>query len=170
MNIFQYETAMMDCINQETGEVDIDKLNSLQMERTAKIENLVLWSKEKRAFIEALKETRDSEIANFNERIASAEKDAERLENYIGDVLNHEKFVTPKCEVKFTKSTYVKCDDEKAWVKDAVDAGDMEFITTTEKVTVTQKLDKNGIKAYLADPNNHIDGITVETRYSLTAK
>lgn len=166
MNLFQYETAMMDCVNQETGEVDIDKLNSLQMERTAKIENLVLWSKEKRAYIEALK----NEAVNLNERIASAEKDAERLESYIGDVLNHEKFVTPKCEVKFTKSTYVKCDDEKAWVKNAVDAGDMEFITTTEKVTVTQKLDKNGIKAYLADPNNHIDGITVETRYSLKAK
>ena len=166
MNLFQYGTAMMDCINQETGEVDIDKLNSLQMERTTKIENLVMWDKEKKAYIEALK----NEVVNLNERIASAEKDAERLENYIGEALNHEKFVTPKCEVKFTKSTYVKCDDEKAWVKNAVEAGDMEFITTTEKVTVTQKLDKNGIKAYLADPKNHIDGITVETKYSLKAK
>lgn len=166
MNLFQYETAMMDCINQETGEVDIDKLNSLQMERTAKIESLVMWDKEKKAYIEALK----NEVVNLNERIASAEKDAERLENYIGEALNHEKFVTPKCEVTFTKSTYVKCDDEKAWVKNAVEAGDMEFITTTEKVTVTQKLDKNGIKAYLSDPNNHIDGITMETRYSLKAK
>ena len=46
MTIYDIEAEIMDCIDQETGEViDIDRLNALEMERDRKISSVSrIWS------------------------------------------------------------------------------------------------------------------------------
>lgn len=165
MNLYEYDRRLEECIDTETGEVDVEKLEQLNLERTEKLENLIMWSKEKRAFIESLK----TEISNLEARLAAEEKSADKLEAYIGDYLDHKKFKTPKCEVKFTKSTYVACENEKEWVQKAIESGDTRFINITEKIVKNQKLDKTKIKEFLKDGNNKLDGVRLETRYSYKA-
>lgn len=50
MNLYEYDRRLEECIDTETGEVDVEKLEQLNLERTEKLENLIMWSKEKKSF------------------------------------------------------------------------------------------------------------------------
>ena len=96
MTIYEIDNEIMNCIDMETGEViDTDKLNELQMERDAKIENVALWIKELKAEAEAIKNEKQS----LAERQRVAESKAESLKNWLAYVLNGEKFKTSKCSI-----------------------------------------------------------------------
>ena len=44
MTIYEINEEILNCIDLETGEIiDIDKLNELQLEKDAKIENVACW-------------------------------------------------------------------------------------------------------------------------------
>ena len=89
MNLFEIDNEIMNCIDEETGEViDIEKLDDLQMQREEKIENICLWIKNLKAEAEALKEEKD----NFAKRQKAAENKAESLKQYIESYLNGEKY------------------------------------------------------------------------------
>ena len=46
MNLFEIENEIMNCWDQETGEIlDSDRLDQLEMERDTKIENIALYIK-----------------------------------------------------------------------------------------------------------------------------
>lgn len=165
MNLYDFDRRLEECVDVETGEVDVDKLEQLNIERTAKLESLIMWSKDKRAFISRIK----TEIETLEMRLEKEEKAADNLETYIGNYLEHKKFKTPKCEVKFTKSTYIACDDEKAWVQKALASGDTRFINVSEKIVKSEKMDKKAIKDYLKDENNSLEGVHLETRYNYKA-
>ena len=56
MTIYEINEEILNCIDLETGEIiDIDRLNDLQLERDAKIENVACWIKELKAEAEAIK-------------------------------------------------------------------------------------------------------------------
>ena len=55
-NLYEIDQAIMNCLDEETGEVlDLDRMNALQMERKAKIENVALLYKNVKADMEAYK-------------------------------------------------------------------------------------------------------------------
>ena len=109
MTIYEIDNEIMNCIDMETGEViDTEKLNELQMERDAKIENVALWIKELKAEAEAIKNEKQA----LAERQRVAENKAESLKNWLAYALNGEKFKTAKCSISYRNSESVEVTEE----------------------------------------------------------
>lgn len=109
MTLYEINSEIMSCIDMETGEViDTEKLNELQLERDAKIENVALWIKELKAEAEAIKQ----EKLALADRQRVAENKAESLKNWIAYALNGEKFKTAKCSVSFRTTESVEVTEE----------------------------------------------------------
>ena len=108
MKLYEIDQAIMDCIDMETGEIiNEELLNSLQMERDEKIENVVLWIKELKAEAEALK----AEKMAFAERQKVAENKMESLKKWLAYALNGEKFKTVRASVTFRTTDKVEVAD-----------------------------------------------------------
>ena len=109
MKLYEIENAILDCIDLETGEViDTERLDALQMERDAKIENVALWIKDLKAEAEAIK----AEKMALAERQRVAENKAESLKKWLAYALQGEKFKTPKCAISFRKTEAVEVTEE----------------------------------------------------------
>ena len=109
MTIYEINEGILNCIDPETGEIiDIDKLNELELERDAKIENVACWIKELKAEAEAIK----TEKQTLAERQKVAENKAESLKKWLAYALQGEKFKTAKCSVSFRKTESVEVTDE----------------------------------------------------------
>ena len=109
MTIYEINEGILNCIDPETGEIiDIDKLNELELEREAKIENVACWIKELKAEAEAIK----AEKLALAERQKVAENKAESLKKWLAYALQGEKFKTAKCSVSFRKTESVEVTDE----------------------------------------------------------
>ena len=109
MTIYEIDEKILNCIDLETGEIiDIDKLNELELERDAKIENVACWIKELKAEAEAIK----TEKLALAERQKVAENKAESLKKWLAYALQGEKFKTAKCSVSFRKTESVEVTDE----------------------------------------------------------
>ena len=109
MTLYEIDNEIMNCIDMETGEViDTDKLNDLQMERDAKIENVALWIKELKAEAEAIKNEKQA----LAERKRVAENKAESLKDWLAYALNGEKFKTAKCSISCRNSESVEVTEE----------------------------------------------------------
>ena len=109
MTIYEINEQILNCIDLETGEIiDIDKLNELQLEKDAKIENVACWIKELKAEAEAIK----AEKQTLAERQKVAENKAESLKKWLAYALQGEKFKTAKCSVSFRKTESVEVTDE----------------------------------------------------------
>lgn len=136
MTLYEIDQAIMNCIDSETGDIiDAELLDSLQMERTEKIENVACWIKELKAEAEALK----AEKMAFAERQRVAENKMESLKNWLAYVLNGEKFKTTRASVTFRATEKVEIADimqldenflrykepeaDKTAIKEAIKAG-----------------------------------------------
>ena len=109
MTIYEINEGILNCIDPETGEIiDIDKLNELELERDAKIENVACWIKELKAEAEAIK----AEKLALAERQRVAENKAESLKKWLAYALQGEKFKTAKCSVSFRKTESVEVTEE----------------------------------------------------------
>lgn len=138
MRLYEIDNAIMECVDEETGEVvDIDRLNALEMERDAKIESVCLWKKDLEAEAKAIGE----EIKRLQERKRADENKAESLKSWVGYALSGAKFKTPKVSVSYRKSTSTEFDGDvntlpdkyctikrevsKTALKEALDAGEV---------------------------------------------
>lgn len=136
MRLYEIDEAILDCIDQETGEiVDPEKLNALQIERDAKLEGVALWIKDLKAEAEALK----AEKLAFADRQEKTVKKAESLKKWLADALAGEKFSTTKVAVSFRKTKSVQVENifdldesflkygdptaDKTAIKKAIEAG-----------------------------------------------
>ena len=109
MKLYEIDNAILECIDMETGEViDIDKLNELQIERDAKVENVACWIKELKAEAEAIK--KEKQI--LADRQKTAENKAESLKKWLAYALNGQKFKTAKCSISFRNTESVEVTDE----------------------------------------------------------
>ena len=108
MKLYEIENAILDCIDLETGEViDTERLDALQMERDAKIENVALWIKDLKAEAEAIK----AEKMALAERQRVAENKAESLKKWLAYALDGQKFSTAKCAISFRNTEKVEISD-----------------------------------------------------------
>ena len=104
MNLFEIKNEIMNCWDQETGEIfDSKKMDQLEMERDTKIENIALYIKNLTADAEALK----AEKQSFAERQKAAENKAEALKRYLAG----QKFSTPRVAISFRKTSSVNVTD-----------------------------------------------------------
>ena len=109
MKLYEIDNAILDCIDLETGEViDTERLDALNMERDAKIENVVLWIKDLMAEANAIK----VEKQKLAERQKIAENKAESLKKWIAYALGEQKFITAKCAVSFRNTESVEVTEE----------------------------------------------------------
>lgn len=108
MKLYEIDQAIMNCIDMETGEViNSELLDSLQMERDAKIENVALWIKQLKAEAEALK----AEKLAFAERQKVAENKMESLKKWLAYALNGENFKTVRASVTIRTTEKVEVAD-----------------------------------------------------------
>lgn len=108
MNIYEIDSQILDCIDEETGEVlDIERLEQLMQDKHEKIESVALWYKNVVAEAEAIK----AEISNLTTRKKRDENLAESLKIYLSNALDGDKFKTPKVSISYRKSSTVEVDD-----------------------------------------------------------
>lgn len=109
MKLYEIDSAILDCVDMETGEViDTERLDDLQMERDAKIENVALWIKDLKAEADAIK----AEKQKLAERQKAAENKAENLKKWLAYALDGQKFSTAKCAISFRNTESVEVTDE----------------------------------------------------------
>ena len=151
--LYEINQAMLECVDMETGEVlDAEKLDALQMERTAKLENVTLWIKNLLADVEAY----EKEIATFVARKKTAENKIENLKNYLAYALNGEKFSTSKCTVSYRKSQIADIKDEAAFKAWAV-------VVAPELLTIQEpRINKTEVKRCLNEGESIPGAVLVE--------
>lgn len=107
-SLYAIDQEIMACVDFETGEViDPDRLESLQMERSQKIENVVCWIKNLESDAEAIRVEKEA----LAKRQVAALAKAEQLKEWLAKALEGQKFSTAKCAVSFRKSETVHVAD-----------------------------------------------------------
>lgn len=162
MNLYEVaeeiEKAFALAVDPDTGEIDDEKmvlLESLQMERDRKIENVACYIKNLKADAQALKAEKDA----FAKRQKQAENKAEALSRYLMSALNGEKFSSNRCSVSFRHTQKVTL-DEGYTIYDI----DTHFVRMKEP-----ELDKTAIKKALED-GTPIAGVHMEDGLSMTIR
>ena len=109
--LYEIDDEILGCVDMETGEIiDEEKLESLEIERDAKIEGIILWRKDLIAEADAVK----AEAQSLSKRAKVCENKAEQLKKYIEHALGGDKFKTERCCVSYRKSAGVVIDDVHA--------------------------------------------------------
>lgn len=138
MNLYEIDREILSCIDAETGEIlDLERLETLQMERGQKLENIALWIKNLKAEAAALKAEKDA----FAEREKQAKAKIESLSAYLTDALGGQKFSTSRVAVSFRSSEAVEIVDETAIPKEYI----REKIETTPDKTAIKEAIKSGV-------------------------
>ena len=108
MTLYNIEQEIMNCIDEETGEIiDLDRLNALEMERDTKISNVACWIKDLKAEAEAIK----AEKQALDKRQKAAENKAESLKTWLQGILQGEKFKDSRCSISYRRSERVDFSD-----------------------------------------------------------
>lgn len=137
-SLYEIDKSILECIDQETGElIDFERFESLQMERSQKIENVALWVKNLQSDALAYKAEKEA----FAEREKAATKKAEQLKEWLAKVLEGQKFSTGKCAVSFRKSTKLEVLDEFSIPDDLM----VKTVTVKPDVYAIKTLMKDGM-------------------------
>ena len=153
MNLFEIDSAILDCVDVETGEIfDEVKFEELALERDVKIENICLWIKNLKAEAEALKAEKDA----FAQRQKAAENKMESLKKYISSYLDGSTFSTSRVAVSFRKSESVEV-EEGANIPD-------EYLRFKEP-----EVNKTELKKALKD-GKKIDGVCLVEKQNIQIK
>ena len=108
MNLYEINQEILECIDQETGEIiDTERLESLTIAFDEKVENIGLYIKNLNAEAKAIKEEKDSLAA----RQKTAESKANSLKNYLSNVLQGQRFNSPKLAISYRRSESVEIND-----------------------------------------------------------
>ena len=148
-NLYEIDQGILECLDLETGEViDPDRLESLQMERSQKIENVVCWIKNLLSDAEAIRVEREA----LAKRQVAALAKAEQLKEWLTKALEGQKFNTAKCAVSFRRSETVEVSDVSLLPDDL------------KRVKTTVEPNKTAIKALLKDGQEVVGCCLVENQ------
>ena len=137
MTIYEIDQALLSLIDPDTGEIgDYGMFCELQMAKESKIENLALLIKNSRAEADAIKAEKD----NLADREKAARNKADRLKKYLAEILQGEKFSSPKVAISYRKSTAVEIADEAEFIS----RGPKEYL-----IPQPPKIDKKAISEIL---------------------
>lgn len=142
------------CVDDDTGEVDVEKLNELIQERDEKIESLARYSlvlKNDAALI-------DAEIDRLEKRKNAIKNKDKRLREFLMANLNGEKFKTALVSVSKPRTN-------ERLIVDDIEKLPSEYITVTE----TRKPNTDLIKQAIRDGWN-TDAAHIEITQSITIR
>ena len=109
MKLYEIEQAILDCIDDETGEIiDFERLNQLAIDRSTKIDNIISWYKQLVAETVAI----DHEVRFLKERQNQKVNKSESLKNWLADILNGSRFESSRNVVTWRRSDEVNIIDE----------------------------------------------------------
>lgn len=161
MTLWEINSAIMDCVDFETGEViDIERLDALQMAREDKLENIGLYIKNLDAEAAAIREEEKALAARRKVR----ENKAGRLRAYLSYSLGGQAFETPRVSVSFRASTRCEVTDEVALL-DWLQAHDRDDCITYAAPTVDKTKVTRLIKA-----GEEVPGAVLEQRQNMQLK
>ena len=148
-NLYEIDQGILECLDLETGEViDPERLESLQMERSQKIENVVCWIKNLLSDAEAIKVEKEA----LAKRQVAALAKAEQLKEWLAKALEGQKFSTARCAVSFRRSETVEVADVTLLPDDLL------------RVKTTVEPNKTAIKALLKDGQEVVGCCLVENQ------
>lgn len=157
MTIYEIDQSIASLVDPETGEIsDFDAFAGLQMEREAKVESMALWVKNLNAEADAIKAEKD----NLADREKSLRNKIERLRNYLSEILQGEKFSSPKVAISYRKSTAVEIADEAEFIS----RGPKEYL-----IPQPPKIDKKAISEILK-AGKEIPGASLVERNNIQIK
>ncbi len=108
LKLYEINQSILDCVDEETGEIlDVEKLESLMIERDLKIEQLALWYKNLLADSKAY----EDEAKKFQTWKRQSDSKAEQIKKYIASILNGNKFITEKIRVNWRSSKSTEISD-----------------------------------------------------------
>lgn len=145
MTLYEIDNAILDCVDEETGEIVNDILFSELLDKKKdKIEAVALWIKNLKAEELAYKAEKEA----FAERQKEAKLRIDSLCNILKQVLGGEKFETTLCKIGFRKSESVEIISNSQFV-DWAKANDCDLLTFKEpepnKTNIKKSL-QQGIK------------------------
>lgn len=109
MKLYEIPGEITDLLDPETGEItDEEALGKLLRKWNNGVEWLALEVKNSLAEAEALKKEKEA----FAARQKTAENRAKSLKNYLGFLLNGEKFKTDRVQISWRRSEQVQTDDQ----------------------------------------------------------
>lgn len=139
-------------VNKETGEIlDSSYLDSLLLEREEKIDGIACFIKNLKAEEEAIA----NEIKILQQRKKVKENKIESLKNYLGNVLDGEKYESARARISYRSASSVLIEDE--------------VIIPAKYITYEPKVDKIGISAALK-LGDTIPGAKLVTNTSIQIK
>lgn len=151
--------ALEECIDQETGEIlDQERLLNAQISFQEKIDGLVLYSRDKMAKCDAIKQT----IKNMEKRAKAYEKEAKSLERFVELLLDGQPFESTLVKIGYKKNKSVEITDKVAF-----DLFAMEHPEYTLETEI--KPDKASIKLAIAN-GEIIPGATVVEKSNMQIK
>lgn len=157
--LYEIDLEMEHCIDYETGEIDTERLESLQMERDRKIDGILSWIKNLRADAEAIR----NEEKALAERRQTMTKRADRLTWFISQYLAGERWSSPRNAVSWRKSDALVITDSVAainWCREHAQ---------TAIIQREPDLDKNALKQMIK-AGISVDGAEVEQRENIQIK
>lgn len=161
MTLYEIAEAIAKCVkinedqavDTETGEIiDIEALESLEMERDQKIENIACWIKNLNSDAEQI---RQEELKLAARRKACTNK-AESLKNYLQMFLDGQKWKSPKVAISYRKSEVVDCQN-------------LELVPEIYLKFKDPELDKVGIKKAIK-AGEEIAGCSLVEKQSMVLK
>lgn len=156
MKIHEIDEAIQNCIDPETGEVDVEQITALQMERNQKIDNIAAWVLDLNGDAEKIK----AEIDRLEKMKKSVENKTESLKSFLAFALAEQNYKGDLYRVNFRRTKFVRdmTEDEAKKLPD-------EF----KIVKTTVKPDKRKLKEAV-DNGWVISGVAVDERVSVTVK
>lgn len=153
MKFYEIAEQIAQCVDEETGEVNVERLNELIAERDKKIESLALYTISLAADEAALGE----EIARLQKRKKSIANKRQSIRDFLAANLNGEKFKSPMVTVSYsTRSVFVVDDETKIPKK-------------YKTLVKTYELDEDLIKADI-QMNGSVRGCHIDKKTSLTIR
>lgn len=108
MTLYEINAQILSCIDEETGEIiNPEQLDTLQLAKDEKLENIGLYVKNLTSEIEAIR----AEEKALAERRKAKENKVERLTDYLALALDGQAFETARASVKYTKSKALEITD-----------------------------------------------------------
>lgn len=107
MTLYEIDSAIMGCMDEETGEIIEGAMEELELDNIQKAENIALSIKNDTAMAKALKE----EIDKLTQRLRTCNNGIDSKKKYLPYLLGDKKLKTARVSVSYRNSESVTIDD-----------------------------------------------------------
>lgn len=107
MTLYEIDSAIMGCMDEETGEIIEGAMEELELDNIQKAENIALSIKNDTAMAKALKD----EIDKLTQRLRTCNNSIDSKKKYLPYLLEDKKLKTARVSVSYRNSESVAIDD-----------------------------------------------------------